>query len=217
MKVGEAGLMGSASRDDLHDPFALSSHPNHHQDVIGYDPKMHKNVSASEYFRWWWRNTNWHIAVEIINGLVSALTVVMYVYNTYEPGATNMAVHVYLVASCAFSVEYMAKLIAATKRFQYMLGSSLIDLATIVFGFLAFFTTDDPDPEHNGGGGPGSSSVNFMSFLRMLQVGPTCQLEVQGSNGACITSRANPHTCACAPTPCNPCACMHTACMRLVA
>ncbi|GFR48287.1 hypothetical protein Agub_g10059, partial [Astrephomene gubernaculifera] len=96
--------------------------------------------------------------LEILNGLMSLASVFIYVYDTYLPVRQTARV-MYFACSITFSIEYIAKLLAARDKLRYVFWSwSVIDAATIVYGF-AYYEYDSL-----------ATALGFLRLLRVMQV-----------------------------------------------
>ncbi|KXZ43950.1 hypothetical protein GPECTOR_77g46 [Gonium pectorale] len=96
--------------------------------------------------------------IEALNAVMSLVSVCTYVYDTYIP-IPHINRWVYLMCSVTFSVEYVAKLLAAKKPLRYIFWDwSLIDVATIVYGVI-YFNYNISD-----------TGLGFVRLLRIIQV-----------------------------------------------
>ncbi len=76
-----------------------------------------------------------------------------------HPPCTQIARWTYFVSSVSFSVEYLAKLLAAKSLVRYLLLDwAVVDVLSIVFGFLYFDMTEDQ--------AMGSAGFGFIRVLR---------------------------------------------------
>mmetsp|Transcript_9754 Transcript_9754/g.26439 ORF Transcript_9754/g.26439 Transcript_9754/m.26439 type:complete len:690 (+) Transcript_9754:92-2161(+) len=119
-----------------------------------------KNVS---FFEWWhWKWHNWRrtrLAIETFNGVISAFSAGVYVYDAYIT-ITHVARIVYFISAWTILVEYLCKLFASNNKLKFLFWSaSLIDAATIGFGLAFYFDTEGV-----------TNGVSFIRALRMLQV-----------------------------------------------
>ncbi|GLC41526.1 hypothetical protein PLESTM_001206000 [Pleodorina starrii] len=98
-----------------------------------------------------------------MNTLMSVISVSVYVYDTYV-SIDELARVMYLVCSITFSVEYVAKLLAADDVLSYLFWDwSLVDMATIVYGIAYFVDL-----------GLGTD-LGFIRLLRIIQVVRLCK------------------------------------------
>ena len=116
-------------------------------------------VSKFDLLARWYRTSLFRSFLTLFNGLYSMACIILYVYDTYSSlsDATRIC---YLIASLTFFVEYVLELSVARSRIAYIFWSSaIIDLLTIVYGFVNFFTPS-----------AFSTSVAFVRVLRMVPV-----------------------------------------------
>ncbi|GLI61100.1 hypothetical protein VaNZ11_003381, partial [Volvox africanus] len=120
-------------------------------------------ISSRQWFQYKFNKSMLRVALEVINTFMSVLSVSVYVYDTYV-SIDDVARIIYLTCSCTFSVEYVAKLLAANDWLSYMFWDwSLIDVATIAYG-IAYYVNNSV-----------SNDLGFIRLLRIIQVVRLCK------------------------------------------
>ncbi|PNW87416.1 hypothetical protein CHLRE_02g146300v5 [Chlamydomonas reinhardtii] len=129
------------------------------EDVTSAGPASQlTKISWLQWYQFKFAKSRLRVAMEVVNAIMSLLSVGVYVYDTYIP-APSASQTIYFVSSITFSIEYVARMLAAKNLLKYLLWDwAVIDLITIVFGYLYFAEADL------------GTGLGFIRVMRIFQV-----------------------------------------------